>query len=819
MKRPAKRRQWLSIPLLTAMVAMLFLSPNPSVFAQNKTKPEPMGKVKELVELRTEKSKTYIKNDGKTYVTEQYLEPVHYKKNGAWIDIREQRKAKMKANTAGAGMTYIELGHATRFAFAGLSTSPSLIRFEQGPVKVDFGLIDGKRVAVKQLDHGIRYPNVYEGTDLVYKVGVTGVKEEWVLHKYTGRSVFTMALKAKHAKPKLQKDGSIQFINAKGQSVFEVPAPFMYDQQDASSHKVKFALRQQNGVTYLDIKADDKWLRDPKRVYPVVIDPTVGLQGVKQTYDNLVSSKNPTQNYRLFPYVITGTHADYGVARTYLKFDLPALPTGAKIKDAKLFLHQYATAQEEQVDVHPVTSEWTSGGLTWQNQPTVGAAVTQTNVAGAGEYAWDLTELSKNWYSGTPNYGISLRHHTESNDRKSFRSSDYVDDITKRPKLLITYQVDPNVPIAEPKMEAKSYILMDYQTGLPLFGRQMDQPLPPASMTKMMTEYIVLEEIRNNKLTWDEMVQVSPRAAGINEAQIDLEAGELMSVKDLFMGMAVYSANDATAALAERVSGSETQFVHRMNETAKALGLRNTHFRNATGLEMTDYPDPPQVDGEHVMSARDAAVLARTLLQEHPEFTQMISVSQYTFRPGTERQKKVVNWNRMLPGFDHYYPGVDGLKTGSTQAAGYCFTGTAQQEGRRLITVVMGASSEDGRFLETKKLFDYGFNQFETATLLKRGEVIQGAKLRVPNGDGQYVPVVSKYDIRLPIHRGERDQYEIKVRFFTGLKAPLKAGAIVGEAQVLYRGKPLQTMTTFPVSITQRVEPAGQLERFFQKLW
>ncbi|MFC7441280.1 DNRLRE domain-containing protein [Laceyella putida] len=821
MGQPSFKRwmRWISIPLVMIMLAILFLPINPSIYAQSGAKAKKENGLKEVIGLRTEKSKTFVKSDGKTFVTEQYLEPIHYKESGKWINIKERNKSGLQAKRLSGGMTYVNLGHQTRFAFADKSTSPNLVRFEQGKAKIDFRLTGSHPVTVKRQVNGIVYPNVYEGIDLVYQVEATGVKEEWVLHKRTGPSTFSMALNTENTKPVLQKDGSIQFVAPNGKVIFVVPVPFMYDQNDAASHKVKFQLRQKGGVTYLDLKADEQWLKDPKRAYPVVIDPTVGLQGVKSTYDNFVSSKNPTQNYRLFPFVISGTHPDYGIARSFIKFDLPALPEGAQITNAQVYLQQYSTEQEQQIDLFQVTSDWTSSGVNWENQPSVGNVFSHAKVAGAGEYAWDLTGLAKGWYQGTEkNYGFSLRHHDEANDRKSFRSSDYLEDISKRPKLLITYRVEPSVPIAQPTIAAKSHILLDYQTGLPLYGNQTDQPLPPASMTKMMTEYIVLEEIHNNKLSWDDMVQVSARAAGIEEAQIDLQPGEQMTVKDLFMGMAVYSANDATVALAERVAGSETDFVHRMNATAQAMDLKNSHFRNATGLEMTDYPDPPQVGGEHLMSARDAAVLARKLLQTYPEFSQLISAPQYTFRPGTTREKKVVNWNRMLPGFDHFYPGVDGLKTGSTLAAGYCFTGTAKQEGHRLITVVMGTSSEDSRFVETKKLLDYGFNRYEMATLVKRGETIGGAVLRVPNGDGQSTPVYGKREIRIPIYRGERDQYTIKVRFYTGLKAPLKAGTTVGVAQVFYRGLPVRGLPMYPVAITKSVNEASQVQQFFRQV-
>ncbi|TCP63555.1 DNRLRE domain-containing protein [Baia soyae] len=705
-----------SLKKINALVLFLtiftvFLFPiNQPVQAVTTTSSKQTNDQTEVVEKRTETSKTFKKKDGKTFVTEQYLEPIHVQKNGKWIDIDQLKKENASAKTSDE-MIYVEKGKV-RFGFAKKSDAPQILRFEQADSKVDFRFSGKAAVPVKQEENKLSYPSVYPETDLVYHIDSAGVKEEWKLHRYSGQSTFSMGIQMNNARPVPQKDGSMQFVNQKGDILFNIPRPFMYDANDASSQEVKLEIRNSGKETYLDIKADEAWLKDPKRVFPITIDPTVGVQGAKSTYDNLVSSKNPTTNYQVFPFLITGTHNDYGATRSFIKFDLPTLLQGAQITGAKFSLYQYSTAHQQPINLHPVTSSWTSKGITWNEQPSVGQKIKQSTVGGAGEYSWDLTELAKDWYSSkTPNNGISLQYEDETQDRKSFRSSDYMDDVTQRPKLLVTYTIDPQT-VSEPNVEAESYIIIDAKTGQQLYGKSVNQPRPPASMTKMMTEFVVLDQIKNGKISWDDVVEVSPRAAGIDESQIELEAGEKMSVRELFMAMAVYSANDATAALAEHVSGTETEFVNAMNQKAKELNLNETHFRNATGLNMDNYPDPPKVDGEHVMSAENTANLARTLLQQYPELEKIVSTPQYTFRKGTPREKKVISWNRMLPGLDQFYPGVIGLKTGFTTPAGYCFTGVTEQEGKRFITVVMGAKTQDARFTETKKLLDYAFAKF-----------------------------------------------------------------------------------------------------------
>ncbi|NGQ96539.1 D-alanyl-D-alanine carboxypeptidase [Brevibacillus sp. SYP-B805] len=343
------------------------------------------------------------------------------------------------------------------------------------------------------------------------------------------------------------------------------------------------------------------------------------------------------------------------------------------------------------------------------------------------------------------------------------------------------------------QLEAKSAILVEPTTGKVLYSMNPDVPLPPASMSKMMTEYLVLEALKQNKIKWDEKVPVSEYAFYVaripDSAGVYLNAGEEHSVKDLYKAMAIASANDATVLLAEKVGGSEANFVKMMNEKAAQLGMKNSSFVTSTGLPANElgpysYSNEPK---ENQMSARDAAILARALIRDFPEALEYSKIPRMVFREGTPNAIPKANYNWMLPGLPNTYPGVDGLKTGYTAAAGYCFTGTATRDGMRLISVVMGVKGQGGvsgetkRFAETKKLFDYGFSTYKLTKVLDKGATIagseaapvkKGVELTVPAVTGSVATVVTKV--------GEEKKYKPTV-VFNDLTAPIKKGQAIGK--------------------------------------
>ncbi|WP_053217494.1 D-alanyl-D-alanine carboxypeptidase family protein [Virgibacillus senegalensis] len=265
-------------------------------------------------------------------------------------------------------------------------------------------------------------------------------------------------------------------------------------------------------------------------------------------------------------------------------------------------------------------------------------------------------------------------------------------------------------------IHADAAILINANTRQILYEKQINQSLPVASMSKMMTEFLVLEAIEKGTLTWEQQVSISDYAYIISQtpgySSILLRKEFTYSVKELFHATAIHSANGAAIALAEAVAGSEQEFVSTMNHTAKALGMEDTVFVNSTGLNNQDL-GPYRYDNleysDNTMSVKDVATLALALLNKHPEIVEVSSLANDTISHGNHDSATYYNTNAMLPEMDIEnisYPGVDGLKTGYTDAAGYCFTGTIKRDNARYISVVMGTDSENARFLETKKLYE-----------------------------------------------------------------------------------------------------------------
>ncbi|WP_056471241.1 serine hydrolase [Gottfriedia sp. S16(2024)] len=349
-------------------------------------------------------------------------------------------------------------------------------------------------------------------------------------------------------------------------------------------------------------------------------------------------------------------------------------------------------------------------------------------------------------------------------------------------------------------IKAKAAILVDANSGKILYEKNSNAPLPIASMSKMMTEYLVNEAVKTGKISWDDKVTVSDYAHKISQntglSNVPLELGGQYTVKELYEAAAIYSANGATIALAEKIGGSEKNFVQLMNDKAKKLGLGDVKFVNATGLVNKDLqgmqPEGTALTDENIMSANGVAKLAYNLIKTYPEVLQTSSIPKKTFQEGGKYPVKMDNWNWMLPGLVFQYPGMDGLKTGSTDSAGFCFTGTAKRDGQRYITVVMGANSYNSRFSETAKLMDYGFSNFEKVTLVSKGQTVKGNKtVKVVKGKDKEVKVVAKDDVTLAVKRGEAKNYKATVQLSGksidkngNIKAPIKKGTKVGQIVV-----------------------------------
>lgn len=354
-------------------------------------------------------------------------------------------------------------------------------------------------------------------------------------------------------------------------------------------------------------------------------------------------------------------------------------------------------------------------------------------------------------------------------------------------------------------LEAESAILVDAETGKILYAKDPDVALPPASMTKIMTEYLVWEAIENGDISWDTTTQISDYAYSISAnpdfSGVGLTQQKDYTVKVLYEAMAIYSDNGTSIALAELIAGSESEFVKLMNEKGEELGLQEYKFVNSTGLDNEslgdNYPEGTSPNDTNLLSSRAAAILATALVNDYPEALEISNM------PSTEFDgQEIDNWNYML---DHdsvnfeqyYYEGVDGLKTGHTDLAGYAFTGTAERDGRRLITVVMKTSSMEKRFEETAKLLDYGFDEFETQELFPAGYQEEGEEtIPVAKGKDKEVNIGINNSIQVPVKSGEEELYHLeytidkdKLNSNGELEAPIEADEVIGTVNVVYDGE------------------------------
>ncbi|WP_246202650.1 serine hydrolase [Virgibacillus doumboii] len=353
-------------------------------------------------------------------------------------------------------------------------------------------------------------------------------------------------------------------------------------------------------------------------------------------------------------------------------------------------------------------------------------------------------------------------------------------------------------------VQAESAILVDAETGKILFAKNPNMALPPASMTKMMTEYLVQEAIKEGKINWDTTTQISDYAYSISAdptfSGIGLTQDKAYTVRELYEAMAVFSDNGTTIALAELVAGSEGEFVKMMNAKAEEMGLPDYNFVNSTGLANSslgeNVPEGTDPNANNRLSAKSAALLAYNLVNDFPQALDVTSMTEVEFEGYT-----VENLNWMLPHEATFlkqfqYKGIDGLKTGYTDLAGYCFTGTAKQNGNRLISVVMKTDSKEARFQETAKLMDYGFSQFEKKELFPKGYQLEDkSTLPVAKGKEDNVEIATKDDFTIPVKQGQEKNYSIKYNIDKDklnkegeLTAPIKKGEKIGTAELVFEG-------------------------------
>lgn len=320
-------------------------------------------------------------------------------------------------------------------------------------------------------------------------------------------------------------------------------------------------------------------------------------------------------------------------------------------------------------------------------------------------------------------------------------------------------------------MNARNGILIEVSTGEILYEKNKDERVAVASLTKMMVQILVLEKIEDGSIKWTDVVTASKNASGMGGTQIWLATGEKMSVRDLFKGMSIVSANDATVALAEYVAGSEEKFVELMNKKAKELGLKNTVYKNVTGLDE---------DG-HVSSAYDLSVIARELMKHEQIFEFTSSYEDY-IRENTPNKYWLVNTNKLV----RFYEGTDGLKTGFTDNAGYSMAVTTKRDGMRLLAIVLGEKEGKVRNSETMELLDFGFQNYKVDTLKKKGEVVTYLVLDKAN---KKVPVVLKNDLTILSKKSDKSlEYDFKISMNDN-SLPIKSNSVVGKINLVNDNK------------------------------
>lgn len=348
----------------------------------------------------------------------------------------------------------------------------------------------------------------------------------------------------------------------------------------------------------------------------------------------------------------------------------------------------------------------------------------------------------------------------------------------------LSLQAQVIIPSA-PSLSAKSYILMDANSGEILVENNIDQTLPPASITKLLTSYIVSNEIAKGAINLDDQVLISVAAWKKGGSKMFIREGTRVSVEDLIRGMIIQSGNDATIALAEHVAGSEDAFVDVMNQQAALLGMTNSNFKNATG-----WPDE-----DHYSTASDIALLAQAMIRDFPETYKIYSEKYFSYNGINQ-----ANRNRLL----FRDKSVDGVKTGHTEEAGYCLVASSERDGMRLISVVLGTASDEARAVDSQKLLSYGFRYYKTHQLYNAGEVVTDATLWKGLQDSIKLGVSD--DLYVTIPRGAEDKLEAKAVMGEVIEAPVAQGDSVGEVVVSYEG---EAKLTVPLLALESADKAG----------
>lgn len=361
----------------------------------------------------------------------------------------------------------------------------------------------------------------------------------------------------------------------------------------------------------------------------------------------------------------------------------------------------------------------------------------------------------------------------------------------------ITAQANPPTPAISPtppSIAGTAYYVSDFNSGAVIAEKNPDMLVEPASLTKIMTGYVVFNEIKQGRVALEDMVTISSKAWRMPGSRMFIEVDKQVSVDDLIKGMIIQSGNDASVALAEHIARTEEDFAVLMNKYALELGMTNTHFKNATGLP----------HAEHLTTAKDLAILAHALIRDFPEYYSLYSEKRFTFNGITQ-----YNRNRLLWQDDT----VDGLKTGHTSSAGYCLVTSAKRDNMRIITVVLGTDSANQRIVETQKLLNYAFRFFETHKLFSAGQRLVDS--RIWGGERDLLGLGIADELYITVPRGQYPNLKIETALPTVIEAPINEGQTYGAVNVTLEG---ETLLEHPLVALETIEPGSFFKRAFDQL-
>ena len=366
--------------------------------------------------------------------------------------------------------------------------------------------------------------------------------------------------------------------------------------------------------------------------------------------------------------------------------------------------------------------------------------------------------------------------------------------------LIIILSFNFSVANAEMDLTSKAYLLMDYNSGEIILAHNEHEKLPPASITKIMTLLIAMEQLESGKIKLDDKVIVSESASRVEGTSVFLDAGEVQTVENLIKAISIRSANDASIALAVHIAGSEEAFVKLMNEKAKALGMENTNFVNSTGHPADN----------HYSTAYDIGIMSRELIK-HEKIMPYLTTYMEDLEVGKIKRsvQTMVNTNKLI----RSYEGCNGIKTGYTSEARHCLSASAKRGDLQLIAVVLGAETSQIRFSEAAKLLDFGFANYESVTIANRGEVI--ANIPVEKGSADLLPIMLERDSHILLPKGSKGKINKEVVYPEHVEAPVKLGDVVGEMVVELDGQVVDR-----INLVAKIDiEKGSLVNIFKKVW